>query len=112
MGLKLIEMAENCPITVCSFDYLFRIDKYDTGKLYYFFGFFENGPKPLRSNLVYTIHDNIKFRDIRGFKDRLSLDVHGFQLIKHATHISINSPDEKNLLKYFAEISTFLKKKE
>ncbi|KAL8962615.1 MAG: hypothetical protein Q9183_005129, partial [Haloplaca sp. 2 TL-2023] len=97
MASTLSELAKGCPTTLCGFDYLSRTKLYDTEKPYYFSGPLDSKQEQYRSNLTYTNVDDIALRDIRGLEGHLSLDVHGFQLIKHTPRSSLDDPDEEQI---------------
>lgn len=109
MARSLTQLTVGRPVTLCSFDYLSRAKIYDTEKPYYFSGPLEKDQEQFRSNLVYTTYDSIKLRDIRGSEEHLSLDEHGFQLIKHTPSVSLDKPDDEQIQSYLSETSTLLK---
>ena len=109
MASVLPQLAQGRPTTVCSFDYLSDANIYKLEKPYYFSGPLEKDQEQSRSNLEYTTHGNISLRDLRGSEKQLSLDVHGFQLIKHIPRVSLDHPDDEQIQSYLSETADFLK---
>ena len=110
MTSMLAKLAEGQRVTVCSFDYLARDQLYSKEKPYYFSGPLDEDQEYARSNLAYTTHDGIKLHNIRGLEQALSLDIHGFELLKYTPQASLVNPDEEQIHGYLAETSGFLKK--
>lgn len=109
MATTLAQLVNGQPATLCSFDYLSRDKRYDNEKPYYFSGPLSKDQEHARSNLTYTTHDGIKVRDIRGLEQRLSLEVHGFRLIRHEPRVSLEEPSEQQVHDYLRETAAFLK---
>ena len=109
MRSTLAELGGSQPLSVCSFDYLSRDKLYDDEKPYYFSGPLSKDQEKARSNLAYTTHDGIKLRDIRGFEHSLSLDIHGFRMLKYKPQVSLVDPDDQQIHGYLTETSNFLK---
>ena len=110
MASSLSGLAPNGAVTSCSFDYLTRSEFYDAVKPYNFAGALEPEQESHRANLTYTTHDGIKLRDLRGSEHLLSLETHGFELLRHDTKANLDEPSDDDLEKYLEETAAFLKK--
>lgn len=82
---------------------------YDLEKPYYFSGTLEQDQENARTNLVFTYHNDIPIRDLRGVEHQLKLNIHGFQLLSHTSSIDLVNPDDKQLQEYLVEVSDFIK---
>lgn len=78
-------------------------------KLCYFSGPLEKDQEDSRSNLSYTLHDNIQLRDMRGLEQHLGLDVHGSQLLKHIPRVSLVDSNHEQIQNYLTETLAFLR---
>ncbi|KAE8443928.1 hypothetical protein EG329_001238 [Mollisiaceae sp. DMI_Dod_QoI] len=84
--------------------------KYDKEKPYFYAGKLEASQEHLRTNLEYSQHDGIKFRDIRGFEEKVELSKHGFQIFKHASSQDLERLSEESILEnYLLETSNLVK---
>jgi len=79
------------PDVCAAIDYLANLDLYKTVKPYWCFlppreGF--DPDKERVDNLEFEARRGITIRDIRGAKDKIKLEKHGFEVLSHATKIS------------------------
>lgn len=96
-----------------SFSYLKAKEQYVTEKPYYFNGPLPPDQKHLRTNLEYKDVSNVTVTNIRGGEDTLSLDRHGFELLRLATNIDLSGPTWEDLpiQDYLLEMVEVLKRK-
>ncbi|CEL03044.1 hypothetical protein ASPCAL04202 [Aspergillus calidoustus] len=91
--------------------YLTPLEEYKTTKPYYVNWPVDDISGARQTNLSHTAYEDIKIEDIRGAESSLCIDVEGFQLAKHATHMR-NEEFEKDIIvrqKYYPEIREFVK---
>jgi len=109
MTSLLSRLTQNSAVSSCSFDFLTKSELYDSEKPYYFSGALEPEQENQRSNLKYTTHDGIELRDLRGLEHLLSLEAHGFELLRHESKANLVEPSDDDLERYLEETSTFVK---
>lgn len=97
--------------TTASFEYLQWQPLFEKQKPYEVFiprASFGNRQDIPRSNLAFETRE-VPIRDIRGSEDSFKLDIHGFEIVKHATGVENLKIREAVLGKYIAEMEAFLK---
>ena len=109
LSTPLSTLAQNSPVSSCSFDYLTKSGYYDAVKPYNFAGVLDPKHESNRNNLMYTTQDGIKLKDLRGSEHLLSLETHGFEFLSHKPKANLIDPNEDDLQQYFEETAAFIK---
>ena len=89
--------------TLCSFQYLSKLEVYVDVKPYFFSGPLKSEHESMRTNLHYTEHEGIPVRDVRGSEDELNIDMHGFCSVRRESSIDLSEPDDTATVAYIRE---------
>ena len=93
----------------CSFLFLSDLLLYQTTKPYFYSGELKPEHECQRTNLVYTEHDGIQVRDLRGFQHKLDLGFHGFCFLSCQSKVDLSIPNETTTLAYLRETCATIK---
>lgn len=98
------------PDLISSMEFLSDIPLYDVEKPYYVMPSADADfdPEFATTNLEFTRHQDILFRDVRGHEAEFSIEKNGFQILKHESKNTIlETVDQLNAYKF--EIEQMLK---
>ena len=65
-----------------------------------------------KTNIKLEKHTDLELRDIRGYEDQLSLEVHGFQIVKISSKLSYDDFNNEELVRdvYLREVADEVRK--
>ncbi|KAJ4253830.1 hypothetical protein NW762_010225 [Fusarium torreyae] len=109
MASTLANLALHGAQSTCTFHFLSKSERYHKEKPYYFSGALDEDQEAHRSNLDYEIHEDIKVVDLRGQEKSLTLQDHGFELLRHSPAVSLANPSDEDMCKYLEDLAATVK---
>lgn len=109
-SFSLGALSRNLPSTSATFQYIQDSPRFQTENPYFYQGPLEPDEELSRTNVTFEAHSNVLVRDLRSVQKLVSLNDHGFELLRHPS-LLIHNLDEAGILdQYLQETNNMLER--